>query len=151
MRRCGRSVGLGFEADLDFGGVSQLGVGLGLGYSPEEAPGAEPIAGQLSPPRVELRAQGWVLVRIRFGCQCHTRRWSPGWLGLRNPLRQLQPGLGNDMVSFQIPCRVSLHHFWTPGVWCCQTLVLGPLGERAFSRVRVLSSEVAKVDATPFL
>ena len=26
-----------------------------------------------------------------------------------------EPGLKNDMVSFQVPCQVSLHRFWTPG------------------------------------
>ena len=25
------------------------------------------------------------------------------------------PGLGNDKVGFKVPCRVSLHRFWTPG------------------------------------
>ena len=34
------------------------------------------------------------------------------------------------MVSFQFPCRVSLHRFRIPGTWCCQTLELGPHGEK---------------------
>ena len=57
--------------------------------------------------------------------------------------------LGNDMVSFQVPCRVSLHLFRTPGAWCCQTLALGPLGERALARVRVRPRDVARAEATP--
>ena len=77
-----------------------------------------------------------------FGCQDHTRRWAPGRGGLRYPLGQLQPGLGNDMVSFQVACHVSLHRFWTLDAGYCQTLVLGPHGERALGRVRVMSRDV---------
>ena len=55
---------------------------------------------------------------------------SPWVGGLLNPLGQLKPGLGNDMVSFQVPCRVTMHRFWTPGVWCCQTLGFGPMGRQ---------------------
>ena len=66
-----------------------------------------------------------------FVSQDHTRDWAPDQVGLRHPLGQLQTGLGNDMVSFQVPCRVSLHRFWSPGGWCCPTLELRPHGERA--------------------
>ena len=68
-----------------------------------------------------------------------------------NPLGQLQPGRGNYMVSFQVPSRVSLHHIWTPGPWCCQTMELGPHGERALARVRVPTREVARAEATLIL
>ena len=66
-------------------------------------------------PRAELRTQGTVSVRIPL--------WQPRPHMLfltrsRRPpetSRELQPGLRNDMVSFQVPCRVSLHRFCTPG------------------------------------
>ena len=70
------------------------------------------------------------------------------WLGRpQESSRQLQPGMRNDMVSFQVPCQGSLHRFWTTGMWCCQTLVLGPHGERALARVRFLSRDVARAEA----
>ena len=69
----------------------------------QEAPGAEPRAEQLSPGRIELRAQRKVPFRIRL-CRGYTRPLAPDRGGLRNPLGQPQLGLGNDMVSFQIPC-----------------------------------------------
>ena len=66
----------------------------------QEVPGAEPTAGQWSPRRTELKAQGTVPVRIPL--------WLPGPHMLFLPLsrrppqssRELQPGMGNDMVSF---------------------------------------------------
>ena len=58
-------------------------------------------------------------------------------------------GPGNDIVSFQVPCRVTLYQFWTPGAWCSQRLELGPHGEGALARVRVLSRDVARAEATP--
>ena len=30
-------------------------------------------------------------------------------------------GMGNDMVSFQIPYQVTMQPFRSQGVWCCQT------------------------------
>ena len=33
-------------------------------------------------------------------------------------------------------------------MWCCQTLVLGPHGERALAMVKVLSLDVARSEAT---
>ena len=75
--------------------------------------------------------------------------WAIGRVYLRNHLGQLQPGLGNDMVMFQVICQVILHRLWTPGVWCCQTLVLGPHGVRALARVRVLYGEFVRTDMTP--
>ena len=61
---------------------------------------------------------------------------------------ELQPGLGNDMVVLQVPCQVVLHRFWTPGMWSCQTLELGPHGERALAMVRVRTRDVARADVT---
>ena len=52
------------------------------------------------------------------------------------------------MDSFQVPCPVSLYCLWTPGTWCCHILVLGPLGESALARVRFLSRDVARAEAT---
>ena len=52
--------------------------------------------------------------------------WS---VGLRDPLVQLQPGLGNDMVMFQVVCQVILHLFWTPGVLLSDFVIVSR-GER---------------------
>ena len=52
------------------------------------------------------------------------------------------------MDSFQVPCPLSLYCLWTPGTWCCHILVLGPLGESALARVRFLSRDVARAEAT---
>ena len=82
-------------------------------------------------------------------CQGNTPDSAPDRGNLQNPLGQLAPGLGKDMVSFQVLCRVSLHCFWTTGAWCCQTLELGPHEERALARVRVRSRDVARAEATP--
>ena len=69
-------------------------------FRSQEVPGSEPTVEQLSPRRSKLRAQGRVPVRISLllpsphnSLGCWSRR-------LRNPLGQMQPGLGNDMVSF---------------------------------------------------
>ena len=61
---------------------------------------------------------------------------------------QLQPSLENDMVILQVPCQVVLHRFWTPGTWSCQTLELGPYGERALAMVRVRTRDVARDEVT---
>ena len=82
--------------------------------------------------------------------QGQTNVWATLLEGLRNPLVQLQPGLGNDMVMFQAICQVILHRLWTPGEWCCQTLVLGPHGERALAMVSVLSRDIARAVVTQF-
>ena len=60
---------------------------------------------------------------------------APCRVSLRNPLGQLQSGLGNVMVRFHIPFRVTLYCFWTPATWCCQRFI-------------VRSREVARVEAT---
>ena len=119
----------------------QGSVRVTVGYL--EAPDGKPTSGQWSPRRAELRAHG-TESGFDFRYQSHTRRLAPGRGGLRNPLGQLQPGLGNDMMSFQVACGVNLHRFCTPGVWCCQTLELGPRGERALVRVRVWTRDIGK-------
>ena len=43
---------------------------------------------------------------------------------------------------------MTLHHFWSPGMWCCQILVLGPHWERDLSRVRVRSRGIARAEVT---
>ena len=111
MLEGGSIAGLGIEAGLGFGGGVPAQGRVRVRVWSQEAPGAKPTAGQWSPRRAELRVQGTVPVRIRFGCQGNTRRSAPGLGGLWNPLRQLQPGLKDDMESFQVPCRVSLHRF----------------------------------------
>ena len=72
-------------------------------------------AGQWSPRRAELRAQGTVPVRIPLWLPRPHMLFIPRSRRPPQSSRELQPGLGNDMVSFQVPCRVSLHRFWTPG------------------------------------
>ena len=89
-----------------------------------------------------------VPLRSVFSCQGPTRRWAPGWGGFRNPLGQLQPGLGNDMLRFHVPCHVSLHRFWTRDAWFVQRLELDPHGERALARIRVRSRDVSSAEAT---
>ena len=110
----------------------------------KKAPDAKHTGGQWSLRRAQLRAKGPVSVRIRFWLpRPHTSicPWS------RRPpesSRELQPGLGNDMVSFRVPCRVNLLRFWIAGAWCCQMLELGPHGERALPRVRFRSMDIAR-------
>ena len=116
----------------------------------QEARGAEPTAEQWCPGWAELRAKGRVPVRISPWLPIPHTSIAPWLGGFRNILGQLQPGLGNDMVSFHVPCRVNLHHLCTPGVWCCQILVLDTHREIALGRVRVLSRDAAKAEATPF-
>ena len=53
------------------------------------------------------------------------------------------------MVMFQVLCQVILHHFWTPGMWYCQTLVLCPYEERPLASIRVRSKDVGWPEATP--
>ena len=50
---------------------------------------------------------------LYFICKSILQRqnMAPGQGGLRIPLGQLQSGLGNDMLSCQVPCRVSLHAY----------------------------------------
>ena len=79
-----------------------------------ESPGAEPTEVQWYPQRAEWRAQWRVPIRIIFCIQGHTSLWAPGLGGFRDPLGQLQPGLGNNMMSFQFPCQGTLHCFWNP-------------------------------------
>ena len=104
-------------------------------FRSQKPPDSEHTGGKWSSRRVELRAQGTVLVRIRLWLPRPHTSIRP-WLTRRlESSRQLQPGLGYDIVRFQVPCRVSLHHFWTTGGWCCQRLELGPHGDRALPRV----------------
>ena len=58
-------------------------------------------------------------------------------------------GHGKGHGELPGPCRISMHRFWTPGAWFCQTLELGPHGQRALARVRVRFRDVARVEATP--
>ena len=88
-------------------------------------------------------------VRINLWLARSHNSMGPGQVDLRNPFGQLQPGLGNVMVSFQIPCRVTLHCFWTPCAWCSQTLVLGTNGESALPRDTVRSRDVARAQGPP--
>ena len=45
MQQGGSSAGLGFEADLGFGGGSRFGVALGLGLGPRELQAPKPREG----------------------------------------------------------------------------------------------------------
>ena len=81
---------------------------------PQEVPGAEPTAGQWSPRRAELRAQGTVPVRIPVSLP-RTHVVPPVVEEASGILSGAGAGLGNDMVGFKVPCRVTLHGFWTPG------------------------------------
>ena len=147
MRLGDTSVGLAFQSGLGFGGGFLFEVGLGLGIGPRrlQSPNPQHSSGLQRP---EFRTQGWVPLRFSLWLPRPHMSMGPGRGGLWNPLGQLQPGLGDNMVSFQVPCRVRLHRFWTPGTWCCQTLELGPHGERALARVRVWSRNVARAEAT---
>ena len=111
--------------------------------------GAEPTGVQWSPRRAELRAQGRLRVRISL--------WLPRphnsmgtWSGSpQESLRQLKHGLCNDIVSFHVPCQVTLHPFPTPGASCSQILVLGRHGERALAGVVLRSRDVTRAEVTP--
>ena len=84
-------------------------------FRSQEVPGVEPTAMKCSPQRDELNAQGTVPVRIPLWLPrpyTSIRLWS------RRPPEfswELQPGLGNDTVSVQVPFLISLHRVWTPG------------------------------------
>ena len=114
MPQGGSSAGLGFEAGFGFGGGSRFGVGLGLGVRPRKLQALNPQEGSGLPERL--------MEGTREGAGQHPSlaakaiHLDPPW-SRRPPQssRELQPGLGNDMVNFQVPCRVSLHRFWTPG------------------------------------
>ena len=119
-----------------------------VGVRSQEAPGAEARAVQCSPRRTEFRTQGRVPGRIRL---CSSRQHNSMSAWSRKPQKSslaAVTGMGNDMVSFQIPYRVTLQTFWTPDVWCCQTLGLGPHGETALARVRFRSRDVTRAEAT---
>ena len=109
------NAGLGIEAGLDFRAGSLFREGLWVRVRSQEVPGTETTAGQSSPRRAELRAQGTVPVTIPL-CLPWTHMLFLPW-SRRAPesSQELQPGLGNDKVGFKVPCRVSLHRFWTPG------------------------------------
>ena len=97
----------------------------------QEAPGTEPTAGQWSPEWAKLRAQGTGPVRFSLWLPGHANLWATGRVGLRNSLRQLQPGLQNDIVRFQAPCQGTLPHFWNPRHVVLPDLGIGsPRGER---------------------
>ena len=115
----------------------------------QEVPGAEPTAGQWSPQRGELRAQGTVLVAIPLWLPRPHMLFLPCSRRPPESFRAAAAGLGNDMVSLQFPCRVSLHRFRIPGTWFCQTLELGPHEERALAMVRIRSRDVTRAEATP--
>ena len=114
MPEGGSIAGLGFREGLGFGGGSRFRVGLGLELGRRRFQAPNPQQGSGLP---EGLSWGHKTVPVRI----------PLWLPRPHMLflprsrrppessRELQPGLGNDMVSFQVPCRVSLHRFWTPG------------------------------------
>ena len=52
------------------------------------------------------------------------------------------------MLSFPVPCRVSLHCFWRPGAWCCHMMELGPYNETAIARFRIQPMDVARAKVT---
>ena len=140
--------GLGIVAGLGFGGGSRFGVGLGLVLGPRRLQAPNTQQGSSLPEDLN----GWHKVGCWsgsvFSCKRDTRRWSTGRGGLWNPLGQLQPGLGNHMLSFQVTCRLSLHRSLTPVAWCCHTFVLGPHREKAIARIRVQPRDVARAEAT---
>ena len=96
--------GLGIEVGLGFGGESQFGVGLWLMLRPRSLYALSTQQGSGIREGLHLGHKGLCRSGSVFVCQAHTRRSAPGRGGLRNPLVQLQPGLRNDMVSFQVPC-----------------------------------------------
>ena len=113
MPEGGSPPGFGFEAGLGFSGGSRFGVGLGLG--PRRLQARNPQQGSDLPEGLSGVQKGRCRSGSVFGGQGHTRRSAPGQGGPRIPLGQLQSGLGSDMLSCQVPCRVSLHRLWTPG------------------------------------
>ena len=114
----------------------------------QEAPDAEHRVGHWCPRRTELRVQGSLLVRIRLWLPRPHTSLGPWSRRPLDPLRQLQPGLRSSMVSFQAPCQVSLHRFWTPGTRSCQRLDLGPYGQRALARVTIRPRHTSMAEAT---
>ena len=113
---------------------------------PQEPPSTEAKAVQLYHRRDEWRAQRRVLVSIRIWIQRPHNS-----MGHRSGRLQecCNQGLANDMVNFQVPCRLTLHQLWTTGSWYCETLVLGTHGERALARVRCRCRDVARAKVTP--
>ena len=96
----------------------------------QEAPVAEITAVQWSPRRSEFSAQG----RVQFSmslCLPRPHNSMRPWSGRPQEFFRAisaSPGKRHGEL-FQVPCRVTLHRFWTPGAWCCQSLVLRPHGE----------------------
>ena len=70
----------------------------------QEVPGAKPTAGQWSPRRAEVRAKGTVPVRIPLWLPRPHLLFLPRSRRPPQSSQELQPGLGNDMVIFQVPC-----------------------------------------------
>ena len=114
MPEGGSNAGLGIEAGLGFGGGSRFGVGLGLGLGPRRFQAPNPQQGSgLTEGLIEGTRDGAGQDPSLAATATHVvlpRSRRPPEFS-----RELQPGLRNDMVSFQVPCRVSLHRFWTPG------------------------------------
>ena len=98
------------QAGLGFGGGSRFGVGLGLGLGPWRFQAPNPQQGSGLP-------EGLIEGTRDGAGQDPSLTATPHMLFLprsRRPpesSRELQPGLGYDMVSFQVPCRVTLHRF----------------------------------------
>ena len=67
----------------------------------------------------------------------------------QDPLVQLQSRFGSDMVMFHLPCQLFLDPFLNQCASCCQTLEMGPSGDRVLAKVRVRSSDVATAEEAP--
>lgn len=67
----------------------------------QETQGAKTTAVQLFPQRPELKVKWRVLDNISLWFPRPVNCWATSWVGIRKTLRQLQPGLGNDMLMYQ--------------------------------------------------
>ena len=85
------------------------------------------------------------LARVRVRSRDFARASGRG--GLRNPLVQLHPGLGNDMVSIQVPCQVSMCPSG-PQYMVLSHVGIGSTWEERLARVRVRARDIVRAEVT---
>ena len=96
----------------------------------QEVPGAEHIAGQWSPRRAEMRAQGTVPVTIPLWLPRPHMLILPWWRRPPESFRAAEAGPGKPHGELPVSMPSQPEPLRVPGTWCCQTLEIGPDGEK---------------------